>query len=164
MTVTDFSLQLPGEPEDIDFDYDLPPGPFVHSRSVGWSDTDPAQIVFTGQVPGMALDAYEAWLKAVIGVNWYELNLDHSVGMPFVHLSCDFKSPITPRSKLLLPVFVEKIGRSSLSMRVEGHQDERFCFTSSLISTFVRSRALKTIPIPTNIRANIERYQSRQDG
>ena len=112
----------------------------------------------------MALQAVEAWFKACVGVNWYELNLDHGIGSPFVHLDCDFVAPITARSELLIHVLIEEIGTSSLRYRLEGRQPaERLCFTGTFVSVFVASSALKSIPIPPNFRANIERYQARQD-
>ncbi len=155
----------PPSPRDTDFRHTLPPGPFVHARAVGWGETDPAQIVYTGQIPIMALQAIEAWFKACLGVNWYELNLDHGIGSPFVHLDCDFVAPITPRSDLLIHVLIAEIGTSSLRYRLEGRQPaDRLCFTGDFVSVLVESMVLKSIPIPANFRANIERYRAHQGG
>lgn len=79
-----------------------PPGPL--------GDCDPAKIAYTGKIPAMALEAVEDWVKVCCGADWYECNLDLGYGTPFVHLSCDFQSPITPLYELLFQLVVESLG------------------------------------------------------
>ena len=157
-------MQLPGDgPKDYAFDHSLPPGPFRHSLTVGWGDADPAQIAYTGKIPVWGLSAIEAWMKACLGVGWYEMNLDLGVGTPFVDLSCRFHAPITPRNDLVLEVTVAKIGGASLSLKVEGHQAPAgHCFSGDFTCVFVDAVRMKPIPIPDKMRANIRRFAANQ--
>lgn len=110
----------------------------------------------------MCLEAIESWLTACIGVNWYEANLDHGFGMPFVHLSCDFTAPVTPRHPFELSVFVDRVGTSSLRTKVVGKQDEKNCLTGEFINVFVNNKTMEPWEIPAAIRANLRRYAENQ--
>ncbi len=161
-------MRLPsGRPADFDFRHDLPAGPFHHSLDVGWGDTDSAQIAYTANIPAWGLKAIEAWFRACLGGGWYEMNFDFGVGTPFVDLSCSFHAPITPRQPLDLEVTVERIGGASLAYLVEGRQaasgaGPRHCFTGRYVNVFSDAVAMKPLPIPAAMRANIVRFAERQ--
>ena len=72
-------------------------GVFTHAIKVRWADCDPARIAYTGRIPNFALEAIEEWWGSQIGMDWYHGNIDRDIGTPFVHLSVDFRSPVTPR-------------------------------------------------------------------
>jgi 4-hydroxybenzoyl-CoA thioesterase len=155
-------IRLPTSSSDLAAVHTPPPGPFVHSITVGWGDCDPAQIAYTASVLGWGLKALEAWCDICLGVNWFELNLNHGIGTPFVHMSYDFTAPITPRAVLECTVYVRQIGRSSLHHIVEGRQSGRLCFTGNMTSVFVAAAQLKPIAIPPNMRKSIELYAAGQ--
>ena len=156
-------MRLPQDgPRDVDFVHDLPAGPFVHDHPLGWGDADPAQIAYTANIPGWGLRALEAWYKACLGCNWFEMTMDFGVGTPFVHLTCDFVAPITPRMPLRCTVTVDRLGRSSIGHRLEGGQDGRVCFRAGFVAAFVDSVRMKAIRIPPVMRDNIERFADRQ--
>ena len=137
-------------------------GPFVHQIAVGWGDCDPAQIAYTANIPSWGLSSVEAWYQAVLGLGWYELNLHHGVGTPFVSLNFEFKSPITPLGKLLVSVYVLKLGNSSISHCLEGHQNGVLSFTGTTVATFVEASTMKPMPIPPNMRYSIQQYAQIQ--
>lgn len=132
--------------------------PFIHTMRVGWGDCDPAEIAYTGRIPEWALEAIDAWCEAHLGGNgWYQLNLDHGIGTPFVHMSLDFASPITARHRLDCEVTPVRVGSSSIEFRVDGRQDGRDCFSGRFVQVFVRSEGhAETIPAPDWIRAAFE--------
>jgi acyl-CoA thioesterase FadM len=101
-------IRLPASSSDLAAVHTPPPGPFVHSITVGWGDCDPAQIAYTASVLGWGLKALEAWCDVCLGVNWFELNLNHGIGTPFVSMNYEFTSPITPRAVLECTVFVRR--------------------------------------------------------
>ncbi len=156
-------MKLPEDPCDKDFPYTLPPGPFVYERTVRWGDADPHQFVYTGRIPDFGLEAVEAFMKAVIGVNWYEIVLDQGIGTPFVHLACDFKSPVYPRGSLDILVRIERLGRSSITYDLKGYQDgDRLCFSGRFVCAFVHAVKMKPISIPESMRANLQLYVDAQ--
>ena len=141
----------------------MPVGPFRHLVTVGWGDCDPARIAYTATIPAWGLSAIEAWFKRCMGVGFYELNLDHGVGTPFVRLDVDIQAPVTPRSQLECLVYVSQIGRSSLAMFVEGRQNGSLCFNGRFVCSFIDAARRQPIAILANMRASICRFADAQD-
>ncbi|MDF3856355.1 acyl-CoA thioesterase [Paracoccus sp. P2] len=131
---------------------------FIWSRRVGFGDCDPARIAYTGKIADFALEALEAfWDDLLDGESWYEMNVDHGYGMPFVKMDYAFSRPITPRAPLLCHVAPTRIGTTSVAMHVRGIQQELPCFEASFISVFVALEKLVKIEIPVHIRAALNR-------
>ncbi|MDE2016563.1 MAG: acyl-CoA thioesterase [Hyphomicrobiales bacterium] len=125
---------------------------FEHVIRVGWGDCDPARIVFTGRIPSFALDAIDAFWERATGVGgWFENELDHGVGMPFVHMSLDFRQPIGPRHRLVCRVFPVALGKTSVTLRVEGRQDGALCFEGRFVEVFVDPATFSKRPPPERI-------------
>lgn len=129
---------------------------FVHSIRVGWADCDPALIAYTGRIPCFALEAIDAWWERHTGFDRRRLNIDRDIGAPFVHMSLDFRSPITPRQRLECEVALISIGNSSIRHAVRGRQDGILCFEGQFVSMFVEARNMKTRPPPADLLAAIE--------
>jgi len=129
--------------------------------TVGWGDCDPAQIAYTARIPEWALKAIEDWYRYCL-VDWYQINLQRGIGTPFVSLSCKFSAPVTPRYPLIMKVFVTRLGNSSLSHRVEALQNNVLCFSADTTAVFVEACGMKPVPIPPNMRKNIENYIQHQ--
>lgn len=134
--------------------------PFLHEIRVGWGHCDPAHIAFTGHIPWFALDAIDAWWQAHLnGDGWFQLNIDRNIGTPFVHMSLDFTSPVTPRHKLICEVAPVRLGTKSIEFRVKGRQNGKDCFEGRFVSVFVISdQHGVSIPAPDDIRAVIEAH------
>lgn len=137
-----------------------PPAPeFVHEIHVRWADCDPARIAYTGRIPYFACDAIDAWWEAVVGQDWYHMNIDRNVGTPFVHMSLDFRSPVTPRHILRCTVKPVRLGSSSIRLRVEGYQNGGLCFEGEFVEVFVvADKHSSAIDVPDDIRAKIEAH------
>ena len=126
---------------------------FRHDIGIAWGDCDPAQIVYTGRIPTMALEAINAWWEHHLdGDGWFQMELDRNLGTPFVHMSFDFKSPITPRHKLNCDVWPAKLGETSIEFRVHGYQDGVICFESRFVCVFVIANEFQKQVPPENIR------------
>jgi len=132
-------------------------GQFVHEINVTWGDCDPAKIAYTGRLPEFCLQAINAWWEHHLdGDGWYQMELDRGFGTPFVHLSLDFKSPVTPRHKLMCEVWPSRLGGSSIEFRVAGRQDGVDCFEGRFVSVFTDSIAFKRRNAPEDIRAIVD--------
>ncbi|MCI4663030.1 MAG: acyl-CoA thioesterase [Neomegalonema sp.] len=128
--------------------------PFIWQRPIRFGDCDPARIAYTGRIADFALEALDAfWDDLLEGQGWYQMNVDHGYGMPFVRLEIDFSAPITPRTVLECRVMPERIGESSITMLVEGAQAQRACFAARTISVFATTEPMAKIPIPMPVRA-----------
>ncbi len=129
---------------------------FIHSIRVGWADCDPARIAYTGRLPYFALEAIDAWWQAHVGEDWFVMNIDRDLGTPFVHMSLDFSSPVTPRHRLECQVRLIRLGESSVRFQVRGYQAGTLCFNGEFVEVFVEAAAHRKIAAPAEIRAKIE--------
>ena len=136
--------------------------PFVHEIRVGWAHCDPARIVYTGNIPMFALEAIDAWWEAHLGADWFAMNIDRDIGGPFVHLSMDFRSPVTPRHVLRCEVAPIRLGESSIRFRVVGRQNDTLCFEGEFVEVFVAAAAHRKIPAPDDFRTKLEKLMSEK--
>lgn len=135
-----------------------PNSAFQHEIKVGWGDCDPARIAYTGRLPWFALDAINAWWEEHLGQGWYQLELDHDLGMPFVRLEMDFRAPVTPRHRLQCFVWPAKLGDSSIAFRVDGTQDGEICFSTRTVSVFTVASMFKKQSAPPEMRKLLQPY------
>lgn len=140
----------------------MEPGPFQHAITVRWGNCDPARIAYTGWIPWWALEAIDAWWAAKIGHGWYQMELDEGFGTPFVGLSMDFRSPITPRHPLICEVEPQRLGRTSITFEVKGYQDGTLCFEGKFTSVFMQAGKFEPALPPEDVRACIEAHLSQQ--
>ncbi|APX16230.1 thioesterase-like protein [Phaeobacter inhibens] len=130
---------------------------FIHEIRVGWGDCDPARIAYTGHLPGFALQAIDAWWEHQLdGDGWYQMELDRGTGTPFVHMSIDFRSPVTPRHRLACSVWPVALGQKSVTFRVEAAQDGTLCFEGKFVCVFIEPSDFSAKPAPADYRAVIE--------
>ncbi len=130
--------------------------PFIWHRRVSFGDCDPARIAYTGRIPEFCLESIDALWEAILdGENWFHMNVDLGMGTPFVHMEVDFFAPITPRAVLACHVTPARLGTTSITFRVEGHQAGVLCFRAEFVCVFVVADTLKKIPVPERIRAAI---------
>jgi YbgC/YbaW family acyl-CoA thioester hydrolase len=132
--------------------------PFVHARRIRWGESDPARIVYTARYLDFAMDAIEAFFNDRLGASFYEFNVDHGCGTPFVHVELDFRSPLTPRETLETEVRLARLGGSSLTFAVTGRSGERLCYEGRLVCAFVDTTGaqMKPIPVPPQFRTLLE--------
>jgi 4-hydroxybenzoyl-CoA thioesterase len=131
--------------------------PFVHEIRVGWGHCDPAQIAYTGHLPSFALEAIDAWWGHHLdGAGWFHLELDKGIGTPFVNMTIDFRSPVTPRFPLACEVRPTRLGNSSIEFRVDARQNGVLCFEGQFTCVFIVPGVFKAQPAPADIRQLIE--------
>ncbi len=131
--------------------------PFRYSIRVRWGDCDPARIAYTARIPDWAIQAIEEWWKHHAGVDWYEINIDHHVGTPFVHMKIDFRSPVTPRHMLDCDVRLKRLGNRSVTLEVKAYQNGVLCFEGEFAQVFVDAGHAKSRPPPAGILASIKK-------
>lgn len=133
--------------------------PFVHLRRVRWGDSDPARIAYTARFGDFAMEAIEAFFQDRLGAGFYELNLDHGIGTPFVRVEFDFRSPLTPRDTLATEVRLVRLGGGSASFALAGRVGDRLAFEAKLTCACVKltdGAAMTPIPWPPAFRAALE--------
>ena len=132
---------------------------FRYARPVRFEDVDAAQIVFFARFLNYCHEAMEA-LFADLDGGYVALIRDRRIGLPAVHVECDFTSPLRYGDVARIDVTVERVGRSSCSLRYlftrEGDGEKvasilHVCAVSDL-------RTITSMPMPDDMRAVLERH------
>lgn len=130
---------------------------FVHEIRVAWGDCDPARIAYTGRLPWFALDAINAWWEHYLdGVGWYQMEQDRDLCTPFVHMSMNFKKPVTPRHRLHCRVRPVKLGETSVEFLVGGYQNGALCFDGRFVCVFAIASSFSKRRPPEDIHALLQ--------
>ena len=131
--------------------------PFVHEVNVTWGDCDPARIAYTARLPYFALDAINAWWEHHFdGDGWFQLEIDRNIGTPFVSLALEFRSPVTPRHKLLCETYPTRLGDKSISFGMKATQNGVLCFEGKFTCVFTIADQFKSQSAPAELRRIIE--------
>src|SRR5450759_665802 len=93
---------------------------YVHRAPVRFTHTDPAGYVFFPRFFEMFQAAVEDWFSDCLGLNYAEQIVQHGIGFPTAHTECDFVRPCRLGETLELRLVLEKVGRSSLTLRFDG--------------------------------------------
>ncbi|MDT8998306.1 thioesterase family protein [Paucibacter sp. APW11] len=130
---------------------------------VRFGHCDPAGIVFYPRYFEMLNALIEDWLTEGLGVNYAELLGPRRVGLPTVQLNTEFKRISRMGERLAQRVSIVKLGRTSLTLRVEFHgsgagPDLRVGFDQVLVCTSLVSHQPQ--PFPDDLRAALERARS----
>jgi len=132
---------------------------YIHRRTIRFGETDAARIVYTVRFFDYALDAIDSWYADVLGADWYALNTTRGMTCPFVHAELDFTAPLRPGDLLETSVAVSRMGRSSLSFRVEGNVRGVTAFVGDFTVVFTGLATMKSMAIPGEFVDKIDQYR-----
>lgn len=102
---------------------------FTHDYRIRFSDCDPAGIVFYPQYFVMFNGVLQQWVDAG-GIGFHALIMQRRIGMPTVHLACDFTAPSRMGDDVRLSLQAERIGRRSLTLALSCHGADGACCLS----------------------------------
>lgn len=135
---------------------------YQHDRVINWADTDAACIVYTGNYLPICLEAIEGWFREVLGIDWFDMNINLGIGTPFVHVEIDISAPLTPQNQLRIQVIVVRLGNKSLSFKLIGLRDPNTnpltVFVGQFTCCFAHTQTLESISIPDEYRQRIADY------
>lgn len=138
----------------------LPSGAFRVQRPIRFSHTDPAGIVYFPVYFDMFNGVVEDWFTQGLGIKYASLLLDRRIGLPIVHAECDFLVPSRMGETLTLGVLIERIGRSSISIRINGEIDGEVRLSGQLTVVATDLDSFASIPIPSDLRATLDAYHA----
>jgi 4-hydroxybenzoyl-CoA thioesterase len=135
--------------------------PFSMKRIVNWGDCDPAGMIYTPRAIDYAVEAIEEWYREVVGISWMHINFTMDTCLPTVRVECDFIHPPYPRTEIDMQVRVESLGKSSLTLLIDGLNDDgEPYFKVKLVTCFVSRSEFKPVDTPGDVRAPIAAYQA----
>ena|ERR1700722_14319626 len=131
----------------------------IYERKVSFEEVDAAQIVFFPRFLSYCHEAMEGLFDDVEG-GYVRLVRDRKVGVPAVHVECDFRAPLRYGDVARIETAVEKLGRTSVSFRYAISRASDGTPVASVLHVCAVSDlvALKAIPIPDDVRAALERH------
>ena len=137
---------------------DIPAGAFKITRDIRFSDSDPAGIVFYAEFFRMFNDLFEDWLVKRLGIDFaHQFQVEQRM-FPLVHVDTDFKEARRMGQQIDLTLILTKLGRSSISYKIIGHDDDMEILRGSFVTCVASKKTMSTIEIPPDIRAPMENY------
>ena len=132
---------------------------FTYLRPVRFEDVDAARIVFFSRFLNYCHEAMEALFGDLEG-GYVGLIVERHVGLPAVHVECDFASPLRYGDVARIDVSVDRIGRSSCAFRYAITREQGGAKVATIVHVCAVSdlRELKSIPIPDDMRAVLTRH------
>lgn len=107
-----------------------------YTAPVRFTHTDPAGFVFFPRFFEMFQASVEDWFNKGLGVDYAKLILERGIGLPTAHTECDFKKPCKLGEQIDFSLDIEKLGRSSITVRFIGRVkgEERLVAKSVLVA------------------------------
>lgn len=138
---------------------------FIAPTTILFRHCDVAGIVFYPRFVEMLNDVIERWFEEALGCPFREMHLQRNAGIPTVRLEVDYKAPASLGDVVEYNLTVREIRNSAFSVRVVGMLGETTVMEarSTLVwtrsgSAFKGEGAMKSLPIPDDIRANMKKF------
>ena len=135
---------------------------FSFDRELRFGDCDPSGIAYFPSYLNILNGVVEEFW-ASIGFSWPELITVRKIGMPTVHLTCDFSRASIFGDRLTFGLRIGRVGRASLHLAhvVSGGDGARWRARQILAATSLVDH--HAIPWPDDVRAALEAHLHAED-
>lgn len=138
----------------------IPANAFTVTREIRFSDSDPAGIVFYAEFFRMFNDLFEDWLVKRLGIDFaHQFEVEQRM-FPLVHVEVDFNEARRMGQKMDMSLILKRLGRSSIGYDIICHDDGLQILQAQFVTCVASKKTMKTIEIPSDIRASMEEYLS----
>lgn len=130
---------------------------------ISFKHCDPAGIVFYPRYVEMVNDTVEHWFRHGLGCDFATLHEVRGLAIPVAELNVEFKTPSRLGDALDVDLVVERLGRSSATIRVTFRSvqaGEPARLIARLTIVFVDMAAKRPLEIPADLRGRAEKYLS----
>lgn len=127
--------------------------PFLFDQKVLFKHCDPAGIVFFPRYFEMMNDCVEAFFDEAVGWPYEDIHVDASVPTADIHTR--FVAPSRHGDRLRLSLRVERVGRTSMTYRMEARCADEMRFETDATLVHVNSGGRPT-PWPEAVRRKLE--------
>ena len=134
---------------------------FVSQVPIRFAHCDPAGIIFFPQYLVLFNGLVEDWFNQALQVPYADMLAKDKVGLPIVHLECDFRAITRMGETTEFGLRVAKLGNRSLALDVDcvGPDGQlRVSARKALVFTNLETHA--AISVPPHIRSAIERWMA----
>ncbi|MBP9952804.1 MAG: acyl-CoA thioesterase [Cypionkella sp.] len=123
---------------------------------IEFNHCDPAGIVFYPRYFEMTNSVVENFFADVVGRSFAQMLAAGGAGVPTVSLAAEFLAPSRLGDKVLFSLLIEKVGRSSLGLVIEGRMGEELRMRAKITLVWVQGMVPK--PWPEAMRARLVGY------
>jgi YbgC/YbaW family acyl-CoA thioester hydrolase len=131
--------------------------PFRTTFTVKFRDADPAQIMYFGNLPHFAHDAFEEFIVAT-GYKYSEWFSKHEFMIPIRHLEVDYLAPLIPGQKYEISVDVAEIRQTSFKMRYTFSKNNKEHGIVKMVHTVLDSASLNKVSLPEIMRQRLSKF------
>lgn len=126
----------------------------VYERAVRFEEVDAAHIVFFARFLAYAHEAMEHFFSSLDG-GYIRLITERRVGLPAVHVECDFFSPLRYGDVMLVQVTAPRIGTTSATLRYDFTRKADGARVAKVEHVVVATDLTKMtkLPLPDDVRA-----------
>lgn len=137
---------------------------FETRRPVRFGHCDPAGILFFPRLFEMANEAVEDWFAEALDLTFNELHVVRGMGVPTARFEADFPAASRLGETLVFSVAVERIGRSSATLKVRARCEGELRFDARQTIVYVRLDDMSALPWPVELRGRMAGFQSTAEG
>lgn len=126
---------------------------------IRFSHCDPAGIVYFARYFDILNGVVEDWFGEALGIDYHEMIGPRRIGLGFVSAGADFAKPGFMGDRLDFSVLVERIGRSSLTLKISASRSSEPVLQARLVMVTTSLETHTSIVLPEDLRTAVERYQ-----
>ncbi|MCA0201823.1 MAG: acyl-CoA thioesterase [Proteobacteria bacterium] len=125
---------------------------FAAQITVRFNHVDAAGIVFYPRYYEMLNEVVERWFDEGLGTSFRDLHLVQKVGVPARNIAVDFLKASRLGDVLTFELQVQKVGRSSLTLKIDCWCDGAQRLSADLVLVCVSLSPFATASIPAALR------------
>lgn len=133
--------------------------PHTSRYPIRFSHTDMAGIVYYPNYFDMFQALVEDWFDHWLGISYAKLLAERKVGLPSVKVGCEFLRPVRIAEVLELTVEVQRTGRASIALAIDGVVAGEPCLRGEVVLVSLSLDSFRSIPIPDDVARRIEEYR-----
>ncbi len=132
---------------------------FSRDIQIRFQHCDPAGIVFYPRYFEMVNQMVEDWFAEGLGLPFQTMHLEQGIGVPTVHVECDFMRASRIGDVLKFDLRLAELGRKSFRLEVEAGRDGEARLKASVTLVCVRlGDSLESVEIPPSLRAAMQPF------
>ncbi|MDR2296989.1 MAG: acyl-CoA thioesterase [Comamonas sp.] len=134
---------------------------FVTQVPIRFAHCDPAGIIFFPQYLVLFNGLVEDWFNQALGISYADMVQKEQIGLPIVHLECDFRAITRMGEVVDLGLTISKPGNRSLTLAVDcTGPDGVLRVAAQKVLVFTSLQTHQSISAPPYIRRAVERWLS----
>ncbi|MBI1624566.1 acyl-CoA thioesterase [Comamonas suwonensis] len=134
---------------------------FAVQVPIRFAHCDPAGIIFFPQYLVLFNGLVEDWFDQALGVSYAHMLQTDKVGLPIVHLECDFRAITRMGERVNMGLSIRKLGNRSLTLALDcTGPDGQLRVAAQKVLVFTSLQTHQAINVPSHIRQAMERWSS----